>query len=118
MKTNKIAFYVSTGLLSVLVLFSVGMYFFNHEEIVKAFISLGFPTYIIYPLAIAKLLGLFALWMLQKKVIVEWAYAGFLFNFILAFFAHYMINDGEQMGALMALLLLIVSYVFSNKIKK
>ena len=117
MKTNKIVFYASTGLLTLLILFSVSMYLFNNEEISKAFTSLGFPTYIIYPLAFAKILGLIALWFFQKKTIVEWAYAGFFFNFVLAFFAHYMIGDGEQMGALLALVFLIISYVYTKKIK-
>ena len=117
MKTNKILFYVSTGLLTLLMFFSVSMYLFNNEEISKAFTSFGFPTYIIYPLAGAKILGLIALWFFQKKTIVEWAYAGFFFNFVLAFFAHYMIGDGEQMGALLALIFLIISYTYSKKIK-
>lgn len=116
MKTNRIVFYVSTGLLTALMLFSASMYVFNHEEIVKAFTSFGFPTYIIYPLAFAKVMGLIALWFFQKKRVIEWAYAGFFFNFVLAFFAHYMIGDGEQMGALVALVLLIVSYIFSKKV--
>ena len=118
MKTNKIIFYASTGLLSALMLFSASMYVFNHEEIIKVFTSFGFPTYIIYPLAFAKIMGLIALWFFQKKRIVEWAYAGFLFNFVLAFFAHYMIGDGEQMGAVVALVLLIVSYIFSKKVNQ
>ena len=35
---------------------------------------------------------------------------------ILAFFAHYMIGDGEQMGALLALILLMTSYIFYKRI--
>ena len=73
MKTNKIIFYASTGLLSALMLFSASMYVFNHEEIIKVFTSFGFPTYIIYPLAFAKIMGLIALWFFQKKRIGEWA---------------------------------------------
>jgi hypothetical protein len=118
MKTNKIVFYVSTGLLTALMFLSISMYVFNHEEMVKGFTGFGYPTYIIYPLALAKTLGLVALWFFQKKRIVEWAYAGFFFNFVLAFFAHYMIGDGEQMGALMALILLAVSYIFSKKVNQ
>ena len=116
MKTNKIIFYAATGLFTLLMFFSVSMYLFNHEEIVKAFTSFGYPTYIIYPLAGVKVLGLVALWFFQKNKIVEWAYAGFFFNAILAFFAHYMVGDGEQMGAVMAFVLIIISYVFRNKI--
>jgi len=40
----------------------------------------------------------------------EWAYAGFFFDFVLAFFAHFMVNDGEFAPALVALVLLFTSY--------
>ena len=116
MKRNKIIYYTSTGLLTLLILFSVRMYFFNHQEVAVLFSSFGYPTYIIYPYAVAKLLGLFALWFVASRVIKEWAYAGFFFAFILAFFAHFMVGDGEQMGAIIAMVLLIVSYIFSKKI--
>ncbi|MGB0879161.1 MAG: DoxX family protein [Polaribacter sp.] len=115
MNRNKIIYYVATSLLSLLVLFSASMYFFNHEEIVKAFTNFGYPTYIIYPYAVAKILGLIAIWFVNNKTIKEWAYAGFFFAFILAFFAHVMISDGEQTGALIAIILLITSYIFSKK---
>jgi hypothetical protein len=117
MKTNKITYYTSTSLLTLLLLFSVGMYFFNHEEVSVMFTSFGYPTYIIYPYAIAKLLGLVAIWFVTNKVIKEWAYAGFFFAFILAFFAHFMIRDGEQTGALVAIILLIVSYFTYKKMQ-
>lgn len=118
MKRDRIIYYVSTGLLTLLMLFSVSMYLFKHEDVSAMFTNFGYPTYIIYPYAIAKLLGLFALWNPNFKVIKEWAYAGFFFAFILAFFAHYMIGDGEQMGALMALILLIISYIFNKRTQK
>lgn len=116
MKRDKIIYYVSTGLLTALMLFSVSMYLFNNEEVSSMFKRFGYPTYIIYPYAFAKLLGLFAIWNPNFKILKEWAYAGFFFAFILAFFAHFMIGDGEQGGALVALVLLIVSYIFNKKI--
>ncbi|PHR69240.1 MAG: hypothetical protein COA67_10955 [Lutibacter sp.] len=116
MKRNKIIFYVATGLLTLLMMFSVKMYLFNHEDVAGMFTNFGYPTYIIYPYAIAKILGIFTLWFVGNKVLKEWAYAGFFFAFILAFFAHVMIGDGEQMGALIAMILLVVSYIFSKKI--
>lgn len=115
MKRDKIIYYVATALLTALMLFSVSMYFFKHHDISQMFASFGYPTYIIYPYAVAKLLGLFAIWNPNFKIIKEWAYAGFFFAFILAFFAHYMIGDGEQMGALIAFVLLLVSYIFNKK---
>lgn len=116
MKKNQIIYYVSTGLLSALMLMSAGMYVFNNEAIVKAFESFGYPTYIIYPLAFAKILGLVAIWFINNKSLKEWAYAGFFFDFVLAFFAHYMISDGEHIPALAAIVLLVISYIYSKKI--
>ena len=118
MKSNKIIFYISTGLLSALMLYSASMYFFQHEDVAALFTSFGYPTYIIYPYAIAKILGIFALWNPNFKILKEWAYAGFFFAFILAFFAHYMVGDGEQYGALFAFILLMVSYFTNKKLKK
>lgn len=115
MKRDKIIFYTATGLLTLLMLFSISQYFFNHDEIAQLFTKFGYPTYIIYPYAVAKLLGLIAIWSPSFKIIKEWAYAGFFFAFILAFFAHFMVGDGEQYGALTALILLIVSYLFKKK---
>lgn len=117
MKKNKIVYYVATGLLTVLILFSAGMYFFNYEEVAQMFTNFGYPTYIIYPYAVIKLVGLFAILNPNFSIIKEWAYAGFFFAFILAFFAHYMINDGEHISALLALLFLVVSYIFNKKIQ-
>ncbi|MDX6747814.1 DoxX family protein [Polaribacter sp. PL03] len=116
MKTTKIIYYISTALLTVIMLFSAGMYIFNHEAVAGMFTNFGYPTYIIYPYAIAKLLGLVAVWFLSNKTIKEWAYAGFFFAFIFAFFAHVMIGDGEQGASIAAMVFLITSYVTSKKI--
>ncbi|MFY7671638.1 DoxX family protein [Tenacibaculum sp. MEBiC06402] len=115
MKKNKIIYYVATGLLTALMLFSVSMYIFNNAEIVKAFEAMGYSTYLVYPLATAKILGLIAIWFIANKSLKEWAYAGFFFNTLLAFFAHVMIGDGQQMGALIGFILVIVSYIFSKR---
>ncbi len=110
MKNYTWIYRISTALLSALMLISAGMYIFNHTEISQSFSALGYPTYIIYPLAIAKILGLIAIWTNKSKALKEWAYAGFFFDFVLAFFAHFMVNDGEFAPALVALVLLFTSY--------
>ncbi len=116
MKTNKIIYYASTGIVTAVMLFSVSMYFFKHDMIKGAFESFGYPTYLIYPYAIAKLLGLVALWLPRTKTLKEWAYAGFFYAVILAFFAHYMIGDGQQGTAIVALIALSLSYIFYKRI--
>lgn len=110
----KITNYISTGLFTLLMLFSAGMYIFNNADIVTEFEKLGFPTYIIYPLAVLKIAGLAVIWFSKNKTLKEWAYAGFFFNILLAFSAHININDGEFPGAIIAFVLFAVSY-YSNK---
>ncbi len=114
MNRNKIIHWVATGLLSAMMLMSAGMYFFNHAEVAQTFTSLGFPTYIIYPLAIAKILGIIAIWSRRSSVLKEWAYAGFCFDFLLAASAHLMVSDGQHWAAIGALVLLFASYFTYN----
>ncbi|BDS11539.1 DoxX family protein [Aureispira anguillae] len=112
---NLIIYRVVTGLLSLLMLFSAGMYIAQYEMISKVFLQLGYPTHIIYPLAIAKILGLVAIWTNKSKMLKEWAYAGFVFDLILAIMAHVSINDGEYMGAVIGLVLVSLSYYYNGK---
>ena len=114
---KKILFWVSTGMLTLIMLFSVYNYFFNNDLIVGFFENMGYPTYIIYPLAIAKLLGLVAIWGNFSKSLKEWAYAGFFFNVVLAFFAHYMVSDGEHMGAVIAIIAVLTSYFTGKEVR-
>ena len=117
-KGIKIVYWVSTGLLSALMLMSAGMYFFNYEMVSETFIRLGYPAYIIYPLAIAKILGLVAIWTRKFTSLKEWAYAGFFFDFLLAFSAHIAKNDNEYVPSALALVLLMVSYFCDKKLWK
>lgn len=116
MKRTKIIYWTSTGLLTLMMLMSAGMYIFNNLEVSKLFTAFGYPTYIIYPLAFVKILGLIAIWSNKFKTLKEWAYAGFFFDFILAATAHISINDGGFTPALVATLLLLVSYLYSKKV--
>ena len=83
------------------------------------FVALGYPTYIIYPLAIAKILGLLAIWTRKSNLLKEWAYAGFFYDTLLAFTAHYFL-DGIPLFATVGIILVVVSrftegLVFGNK---
>ncbi|WP_340200887.1 DoxX family protein [Ascidiimonas sp. W6] len=113
-KNIRIIYFVSTGLLTALMLFSAGMEFFNHEEMVKEFVKLGYPPYIIYPLGVAKILGLIAILTKKSQTLKEWAYAGFFFDVLLAAAAHLYIGDGDFGGAVLGMLLILTSY-FSEK---
>ena len=114
-KKRNIPYLASTGLLTALMLMSAGMYFFNHSMVSDTFTRLGYPTYIIYPLAIAKILGLVAIWTNKSNTLKEWAYAGFFFDFVLALAAHVAVQDGEYLPAIIAIVLVLVSYIYRKK---
>ena len=111
----KKVYYITTALLSLMMLGSAGMYFFNHSEVSGVFTSLGYPTYIIYPLGVLKILGIIVIWLRKSRILRELAYAGFFYDFVLAFFAHIMVNDGEWFGALLAMIILLISYGSQHK---
>ncbi len=115
-KTNKIIYYAVTGLFTTFMLLSVGMYFFNTEMVAEMFNSLGFPAGLIYPLGIAKLLGLVAIWTNKSRLLKELAYAGFAIDFILASVSHFIAADGGWVGPLVALALAAVSFVYHRKL--
>ncbi|WP_027419790.1 DoxX family protein [Crocinitomix catalasitica] len=117
MKRDKIIYYIATGVLSAIILFSASMYIFNHDAITVAFTTLGYPTYLIYPYAAAKIVGIIVLWNTKYMILKEWAYSAFFFAIILAFFAHIMIGDGGQSGAILAFIALTVSYIFKRRIQ-
>ena len=60
-------------------LYSAQLYFFNTEMVQGFFKSFNYPSYIVIPLAIAKVLGIIAILFNKIKWLKEWAYAGLLF---------------------------------------
>jgi hypothetical protein len=98
-------------------LFAAFNYIFKHDLILEVFNKLGYPAYIIYPLAVAKVLGVVAILTKKSRTLKEWAYAGFFFNFILAASAHLNADDGVNVApALVSLVLLAISYFTDRKI--
>lgn len=116
MDRNKLIFWISTGLLSTLMLFSAGMYFTKYEFASEAVTALGYPAFIVYPLGIAKVLGVVAIWSRLSHTLKEWAYAGFFFDTALASQAHLMAQDGAHIPAMVGLVLVLISYWSGNKV--
>lgn len=114
--SNKTIYWIFTGLLSALMLTSVTRYFLGLEEFRAHFINFGYNGRIVIPLAIAKILGIMVILSSKIRFLKEWAYAGFLFNFLLAFEAHIAVNDNQFFGPLIALVLLVGSYIFYRKV--
>ncbi len=109
MKITKYVYWGSTGLMCLVFTFSAVMYFSNFEWAAGYFERLGYPTWLVYPSATAKVLGVLAVLTNRSYMLKEWAYAGFFFDALLAFSSHTIVGDGEGGIALVALLAVIVS---------
>ena len=56
-KTDKAIYWIATGYMLFLMMVSVVNYHLFHERMAGAFSSFGYPTYLVYPLAYLKLIG-------------------------------------------------------------
>ena len=113
-KTRKIIYWISTILMCGIFTFSAQMYLRNPEMVAGFFDMLSYPTNLVYPLAIAKILGIIAVLSNVSKVLKEWAYAGFFFDAVLATVAHYVAGHDIMMSGA-AVVLVIISRVFWNR---
>lgn len=116
MKTYRILYWIFTGLLCLIVLGAAGMYLVNHQMVAELFHRLGYPMYLVYPLAIAKILAVIAILTKKSKLLKDWAYAGLCYDFLLAATAHTMSGIPSPILAIVALILLIASYIMDKKI--
>ena len=120
MKKNKIVYWITTALVSVMMLFAAFSYFTNAQTIV-AFVHLGFPSYFRIELGKAKVLGAIALLLTFTPArLKEIAYIGFAITFISAFIAHLSSGDPLKVAIspLVFLGILAVSYIYFQKTRE
>lgn len=117
MKVYVVLYWITTMLLCVLFLNSAVLHFSENYEVSLVFKNLGFPTWLIYPLAICKILAVVVILSNKGRDLKEWAYAGLFFNTSLAFLAHYMIGDNKEKRVFIVLILLLASYFLGKKVR-
>ena len=119
MKRDKIFYWIATSLVALSGVMAGIMYFVS-PFIAKEFKHLGFPDYFRIELAIANILGSFAIILpMVSGQIKEWAYAGFAITFISATTAHIAVEGvPAAISPLVSLLFLIISYVYYAKLNK
>ena len=118
MKTTKIIYWTTTGLVALMMSYSVYAYL-TVAAVDQAFHRLGYPSYFRVELAFAKLAGVIAL-LIPSSKIKEWGYAGFTIVFISAFIAHNVAGDpvSARIGPIVSLALLVVSYLSYHKLQR
>ena len=118
MKQQKIIFWFTTIIIALLE--GVMPALTSQTELAKEGIRhLGYPAYFGNALVVFKVLGVLALVIPQiPKRIKEWAYAGFMFDFIFAFISHAAVDGfgGQTFFPLIILGILGLSYFSYHKI--
>jgi hypothetical protein len=117
MKKINIFYWICTGMLIPAI--GIGSVFgiVPTEDNLRVFTALGYPTYIVPFLSVAKLLGLIVIFIPKYPRLKEWAYAGIAFDIIGA--AYSIIAMGNPLThilfPLLALLFLFGSYFFYHR---
>jgi len=117
MRLKQAFYWVSTAILCGIMLYSVTMYFAKTEMVKGFFESFNFPTYLVIPLAIAKIFGVLIVLTRPSNWLTEWAYAGFFFNLVLASLAHHNADHGIIGFSLYALVALFPSYFLGKYLR-
>lgn len=119
MKKEKLIYWITTGLVAV-VMFLSGISYFYDSHMIEEIKGLGFPDYFRVELGIAKTLGALALMIpyIPSKI-KEFAYFGFQINFISAIVAHISIGNptSEIIPPVIFTVILILSYHYYQKLK-
>jgi len=112
----KIIYWISTSLLCIMMTVQGVQGFLMTEALAELYNSLGFPSSLVIPLAIAKLLAVVAILSKKVKILKTLAYYGLGLDFVLATGSHIMSSDGLWAFPLVALILLVVSFVYDRKV--
>jgi hypothetical protein len=91
-------------------------YVLSPPRLVSAMAALGYPTYFLKLLGIAKLLGVVGLLVPRRPTVREWAYAGFTFDLLAAVVSHAVTGTTSHVGLPLAVLaLLTASYTLRRR---
>jgi len=118
MKKTKITYWIFTGLLAALMLFSgISNAMVTPESITLVSTHLGYPEYIIPFLGVAKILGAMAILIPGYPRIKEWAYAGLSYDVTGALYSSIAIGDPASawIFIFVPLALIACSYIFYHK---
>lgn len=118
MKKEKIIFWTATTLIALFEGLLPALT--SQTELAKEGIRhLGYPEYFGNALVVFKVLGVLALIIPQvPQRVKEWAYAGFVFDFIFASISHGAVDgvNGQTFFPLVVLGVLAVSYMYYHKL--
>jgi uncharacterized membrane protein YphA (DoxX/SURF4 family) len=117
MKKITIAYWISTGLFAFMMLGSAIPDALSMQLAVDGFTKMGFPTYMLPFLGIAKMLGVAAILIPGFPRIKEWAYAGLIIDLLGATYLIAMAGEpaSSWVPMIIPLTLAVSSYILYHK---
>jgi hypothetical protein len=115
-KLQNAVFWLATGYVLFLLGFSVWVYHVRHEMITAFFSALGYPEYLVYPLAYAKLLVIVIIVSHRYNDLRDMAYAAYFINMVMALVGHVVYGD-SYLHASLGAMCLAISYLLGNKVR-
>lgn len=118
MKSTNIIYWISTGLVSALMTLSAIPDIIKVPDAVEMVTKhLGYPSYFLPFIGVAKLLGSIAILVPGFPRIKEWAYAGFFFDLIAAVYSSISVGDsvGKWAPIFVGFALVGCSYIYHHK---
>jgi uncharacterized membrane protein YphA (DoxX/SURF4 family) len=101
-------YWIVTGLMSAFMLMASIPDILRIPQAVEIFTHLGYPTYLLPFIGIAKTLGVAAVLLPVASRLKEWAYAGLVFDLVGALYSHIAVGDPPAAWAMAALGLVLV----------
>lgn len=98
-------YWAPTGLFCLVFIGSALSYFVDYEGARKVFVFLEFPAFLLYPNAVAKLLGVAAILYPRWQTLKTLAFAGFFYDMVLALSSHIYHKDSQGWLAVFGLIL-------------
>lgn len=116
-KKTKIIYWIFTGLFAAFMTMASIPDILSVPDAVAVFKHLGYPTYLLPFIGIAKILGVIAVLIPGFQRIKEWAYAGLCFDLLGALYSSIAVHDPISgiTPAVIGLVLLVGSYIFYHK---
>jgi hypothetical protein len=115
---NKKLYWIATGLFCLLFTGSILLTFGDLQGSYDEFQRLGFPLWTVYFLGIAKILGLVAILSNKSQTLKDFAFAGFLYDLLLASGAHIAQPEIQVLLAVFGIIIWVFAFVMDRKYYK
>jgi hypothetical protein len=119
-KSAKITYWAATGLVAFVYLGAGAFYISSHDMVVGMYEGLlKYPTYIIWPLAVLKVVAAVVILWRPSTFLSDFAYAAMFWHLLLAASAHMAAADSpNSLPAIVTLIALLVSFLTQNRVRE